>query len=117
METKKFVAKTFITKPSKFGTGMHIIIDKEFENDEIEVRILKEARLCKRCSGIFTNKKDFSQDSRYCKACFKALKFLEKNKDKLKCKVCKKKITAKEYQQAWNTPICEECWIGEVEKE
>ena len=112
---KRIIAKKLIRKVMPSGNSGHVNVGKEFIGDIAEVKIIRKWIVCKRCSQTFTNKKNFSPDDNYCLTCYDAIKFLKKNKN-LKCKKCKKKMTAEEYKNSWNNPICEACFVVEIEE-
>ncbi len=98
-----------------FGNTGHVLIPKRFVGDNAEIKIKKKWIICRRCSETFMDPLNFSSDERYCKRCFEAIKFLNVNKDKLKCGKCHKKITEENYQNAWDEEICPNCWVDEAE--
>lgn len=97
------------------GNAGHISVSGKYIGDTARVEIIRKWRICQECSQTFINPENLSPDERYCKKCFEAKEFLKKNKNKLKCQGCGKKITEAEYKEAWNFEICKDCRLKEME--
>ena len=101
---------------SSSGNSAHIPVSRKFLGDRAYIKIKRKYIICQRCSETFSDKKLIQEeDSRYCKKCFQALKFVKQNKGKLNCRVCGKTVSEQEYKQAWDDEICPSCWEKEAE--
>lgn len=115
--TGKFVIKELSKTITASGNSGHIITPKEFIGETAEVKIIQNWFICQRCNESFVEKKNFSTDPRYCKKCLEAIKFLEKNRHKLKCHECGSKMSEAEFSEAWNQELCGKCLKKAMEQD
>lgn len=115
--TGEIVVDSFSKKVTPSGSSGHIPVAKKHVGAVAKVQIIKKWMICQRCSQTFTDQKNFSPNTSFCRDCYEAVEFLKEKKGNLKCKKCKKKISEREYKDSWNQEICSSCLLKEMDND